>query len=249
MPDPKKDPLAVAQATRAYLMIRLAMHLGLRAKNLSQLLFTPRAGTPRGDRYLKEKRRGEFRWSERDRAWEVYIPSIAFKNWNSSFFRHAPYRAILPDLENLYFYVNEYAEKHRNVLLGGYDDPDTFFVRTLRSGRRSGEFTSGSFSSAWRRAIQLYGIFNPFTGRGAIQGLLPHGPNAIRDVIATHILKRSLSYELAAFALQDTVDTVRLHYCRFLPEEKSAVAAIVLNEVWQEVGLQAAHNFLVQTTS
>lgn len=38
----------------------------------------------------------------------------------------------------------------------------------------------------------------PYTGRGAIKGLLPHGPHNVRDVRATHILKRTGSYEQAS---------------------------------------------------
>lgn len=42
-----------------------------------------------------------------------------------------------------------------------------------------------------RLAIQHYGIYNPYTGRGAIKGLLPHGPHNARDVLATHVLKQT----------------------------------------------------------
>src|SRR3546814_10051679 len=52
--------------------------------------------------------------------------------------------------------------------------------------------------------IQRYGIYNPFTGNGAIKGLMPHGPHNIRDVLATHILKQTGSYEQASYAIQDT---------------------------------------------
>ena len=51
-------------------------------------------------------------------------------------------------------------------------------------------------------AVQRYGIFNPYTGRGVIKGLLPHGPHSVRDVLATHILKQTGSYEQASCAIQ-----------------------------------------------
>lgn len=35
--------------------------------------------------------------------------------------------------------------------------------------------------------IQRYGIYNPYTRRGAIEGLLPHGPHNVRDVLASEI--------------------------------------------------------------
>ncbi|HVI99501.1 MAG TPA: hypothetical protein VM657_10600 [Sphingomonas sp.] len=45
--------------------------------------------------------------------------------------------------------------------------------------------------------IQRYGIFNPYTGNGAVPGLLLHGPHSIRDLLATHVLKAG-SYEQAS---------------------------------------------------
>ena len=88
------------------------------------------------------------------------------------------------------------------------------------------------FYAAWKTIIQQYGIMNPYTGRGAIAGLLPHGPHCVRDIIATHILKQTGSYELASFAIQDTMEVVMRHYARFLPSEKAARAAEVLNRIW-----------------
>src|SRR3546814_20565360 len=82
--------------------------------------------------------------------------------------------------------------------------------------------------------IQRYGIYNPFTGNGAIKGLMPHGPHNIRDVLATHILKQTGSYEQASYAIQDTPEMVKAHYGRFLPQAKAAIAAEVLNRVWDE---------------
>lgn len=77
--------------------------------------------------------------------------------------------------------------------------------------------------------VQRYGIFNPYTGRGAIKGLLPHGPHNVRDVLATHILKQTGSCEQASYAILDTPELVAEHYGRFLPQDKSALAAKILN--------------------
>lgn len=69
--------------------------------------------------------------------------------------------------------------------------------------------------------------------RGAIEGLLPHGPLNVRDVLATHILKRTGSYEEASYAFQDTPDMVAQHYGRFLPQDKSEIAVRILDQVWE----------------
>ena len=69
--------------------------------------------------------------------------------------------------------------------------------------------------------------------RSAIEGLLPHGPHNVRDVLATRVLKRTASYEQASYAIQDTPDVVQQHYGRFLPQDKAALAAKILNQVWE----------------
>jgi hypothetical protein len=48
-----------------------------------------------------------------------------------------------------------------------------------------------------------------------------------------HILKRNGSYEQASYAIQDTPDMVAKHYGRFLPQDKSELAARIFNQVWE----------------
>jgi len=96
MPDEDRYPRAAAEAVRSFLMLRLGLHLGLRQKNLRQLLVCPRGHFPTSERRLEDMKRGEIRWSERDHGWEVLIPSNAFKNANPSFFGSKPFRLICP---------------------------------------------------------------------------------------------------------------------------------------------------------
>jgi hypothetical protein len=56
----------------------------------------------------------------------------------------------------------------------------------------------------------------------------------VRDVLATHVLKKTGSFEQASYAIQDTPAVVAQHYGRFLPEDKAMLAARVLNRVWEE---------------
>jgi hypothetical protein len=233
LPDEEKEPLEFAEGIRSYLMLRFGMHLGLRQRNLRELLLCPRGKASTDKFELESEGIGELRWSSLDRCWEVFIPALAFKNARSSFFKKGSYRAIVPNLENLYPILNGYIARHRPLLLNGFSDPGTFFVRTMRSDRASGAYDMNSFYAAWRLIIQRYGIYNPYTGMGAIEGLLPHGPHSVRDVLATHVLKHTGSYELAGFAVHDTPEVVQRHYCRFQPEEKTALAAKILNKVWQ----------------
>lgn len=234
LPDENRYPVPAAEAVRSFLMLRLGLHLGLRQKNLRQLLICPRGNFPTPERRLEDMKRGEIRWSDREQGWEVLIPSNAFKNANSSFFGAKPFRLVLPDLLDLYKFLNDYIERHRAVLLRNARDPGTLFVKTVKTNSKDAAYDQTTFYEAWRLTIQRYGIYNPYTDRGAIRGLLPHGPHNVRDVLATHILKQTGSYEQASYAIQDTPDMVASHYGRFLPQDKAALAAKILNQVWME---------------
>jgi hypothetical protein len=233
MPDEDRYPRPAAEAVRSFLMLRLGLHLGLRQKNLRQLRVCPRGHFPTSERRLEDMKCGELRWSDRESGWEVLIPSAAFKNAGSSFFGQKPFRLILPDLLDLYKYLEAYIDRHRGVLLGSAKDPGTLFVKTVKTTSRDAAYDSTKFYEAWRTVIQRYGIYNPYTGRGAIKDLLPHGPHNLRDILATHILKQTGSYEQASYAIQDTPDVVQQHYGRFLPQDKAALAAKILNQVWE----------------
>lgn len=233
-PDAQLYPLAAAENVRAFLLLRIGLHLGVRQKNLRQLLVCLPGRTPTPERRLELLKRGELRWSERDKGWEVLIPAAAFKNAHSSYFANRPLRVVLPDLGGLYSELDAYLRRHRARLLGHVVDPGVLFIKTVQSRSRHAAYTQTSFYEAWRLTIQRYGVFNPYTGRGAIPGLLPHGPHNVRDVLATHVLKQTGSYEQASYAIQDTPDTVARHYGRFLPQDKAALAARILNQVWSD---------------
>lgn len=233
MPDERHNARATAEAVRAFLMLRVGLHTGLRQKNLRELMLCQPGTLPTSERKLEDLKRGELRWSSRDQGWEILIPSVAFKNANSSFFGSKPFRLILPDLGRLYELIEAWTERHRACLIGEAADPGTFFVKTAKMTSTNAAYCQNTFYEAWRTAIQRYGIYNPWTKRGAIEGLLPHGPHNVRDVLATHILKRTGSYEQASYAIQDTPDMVAQHYGRFLPQDKSEIAARILNQVWE----------------
>lgn len=234
MPDERRYPRAAAEAVRSFLMLRLGLHLGVRQKNLRQLLLRPRGSPATPERELESRRCGELRWSDREGGWEVFIPCVAFKNSGSAYFSKRPFRLLLPDLGGLYRWIDAYVGRHRSALLNGSRDPGTFFVKTVKVSSRNAAYNQNTFYDAWRQVIQRYGIYNPYTQKGAIRGLLPHGPHNVRDVLATHVLKQTGSYEQASYAIQDTPATVAAHYGRFLPQDKAALAAQVLNRVWDE---------------
>src|SRR6202012_2166246 len=103
-------------------------------------------------------------------------------------------------------------ERHRSVLLCSAADPGTFFVKTVKTTSTDATYDVTTFYEAWRLTIKRDGISSPYTGRGAIKGLLPHGPHNVRDFLATHILKQTGSYEQASYAIQYQADMVVKHY-------------------------------------
>ena len=234
-PDARLYPKRAAEMARAYLIVRLGLHLGLRQKNLRELLVCPRGRPHRSMRALETQQRGELRWNDQAGGWEVIIPANAFKNASSPFFAGAPYKLLLPDLGGLYGYIDAYIATHRDRILDGRKDPETFFVCSNKSLLKQASYDRPGFYTAWRLIIRRYGIYNPYTGRGAIKGLLPHGPHGLRDVLATHILKETGSFEQASYAIQDTTAMAAKHYVRFLPEDKTAMAARILDRVWAQV--------------
>ncbi|ACG78836.1 conserved hypothetical protein [Phenylobacterium zucineum HLK1] len=234
MPCRRRYARPAAEAVRAFLMIRLGLHLGFRQRNLRELLFCPRGSRPTSERQLADLRRGELRWNDQHGGWEVFAPAAAFKNAKSSFFAGRPFSMVLPDLGGLYAHIELWRECDRALLIGPATDPGTFFVKSAKRSSSTAAYNQNTFYEAWRLAIQRYGVRNPWTGRGAITGLLPHGPHSVRDVLATHVLKQTGSYEQASYAIQDTPEMVASHYGRFLPQDKAAIAAEVLNRVWAD---------------
>ncbi|MGO7367119.1 hypothetical protein [Rhizobium leguminosarum] len=223
-----------AEGIRAFLMLQFGMHLGLRQKNLRELLVC-RSDCPTPEAVLAQKRRGELKWSSATEKWEVLVPAVAFKNASSPFFYRAkPYLCVIPDVDDLYAIIAAYMEKHRSVLIGDRDDPETFFVKGNLKKKGRPDFDRGSFYDAWRSAIVKFGIYNPYTNRGAIKGLLPHGPHCVRDVLATHVLKTTGSVELAGHAIQDTPQMVAQFYGRFLPSEKTALVIEAIKDAWKD---------------
>lgn len=232
MPDANAHPIAAAEAARSLIMLRLGLHLGLRQKNLRELLLCPPGRVATAERKLETLRRGELRWLKASKSWEVIIPASAFKNGYSSFFHGRPYRVLLRDIGGLYDLIGQWTTRHRPILVGAASEPGTVFVATSRGPGSDVSLGKSAFYNLWRQTIARYGVYNPYTGRGAIAGLLPHGPHGVRDVLATHVLKATGSYEHAGYAIQDTAETVAHHYGRFLPGDKTALAAQIINEVW-----------------
>lgn len=110
-------------------------------------------------------------------------------------------------------------------------DPGTLFVKTVKTTSIDAAYDSTKFYEAWRTVIQRYGIYNPIPAAAPSRTCCRMGQPA--EYPGNHILKQTGSYEPASYAIQDTPDVVQQHYGLFLPQDKAALAARILNKVWE----------------
>lgn len=231
-PDEREDPFGAALACQAALVVRLAMQTGFRQRCLRQLLVAPKGRRPRSLEQLTQLRRGELQWDTRRGHWHAVVPRTGFKNAASPVFANGAYIAPLPDPGPLNDLIEAFLGRHRKVLIGRRGDPGTLFVNPVEWA--AAEFTDAVFYQYYRAIIAQYGVYNPFTGRGAVPGIKPHGSHCVRALVATHVLGRTGSFDDAAYAIQDTVGVTRRYYARFVSVERAAIVSDVLESVWRE---------------
>jgi len=228
MPDGTSD-VRRAEALRALMLIRLGLVMPLRQKNMRQMLLCPPGQKPRRFKDLARLGRGELVFTE-NQGWIVRITREAFKNRESEALERE-LELPIPDIDGLYDEIAAYIQA-RETLLNGAPDPGTFFVKTMQSRAEDAEYGMVGFYNAYRAMIETYGIYNPYTGRGAIVDLKPHGPHAFRHVMATSLVKKTGGYSAAAAFLLDTEETVRKAYARFRPTENFGRAQY---EIWGDM--------------
>jgi hypothetical protein len=67
-PSVRRYPVPAAEACRSFLMLRFGLHLGVRQKNLRQLLICERGAPASSERRLETLKCGELRWNDREGA-------------------------------------------------------------------------------------------------------------------------------------------------------------------------------------
>ena len=210
-------PVRRAEALRDLMMMRLGLELALRQKNNRELLICPPGKKPRSWKELARKEQAEMSF-DNEAGWVVRIPKSAFKNADSNQI-DAENTFPLRDRDGLYDEIAEYLE-FRPCLLKGHEDPGTFFVKTMSRRSTSAQYDQNGYYNAFRSAVTTYGIFNPFTGRGAIHGLRPHGPHSLRHIMATELVSRTGGYSEAAGLLLDSEEMIRRTYAKWGSEDR-----------------------------
>lgn len=212
-PEPHTSPFRMAKHMRNYQIVRLLSATALRSKNIRKLTY-------------REDNTGHLR--REGNRWVIEIPYMEFKNWQSSFFgpkkKRENYRKVLADLDGLYDHLDEYLKVHRPFLLQG-ESSDIVIVASAKKPL----YSASGFRENYGYLTTYYLAHNPFRGSG-IPGVLPHGPHSVRDIVATHVVKQTGSYDLAGYSIQDTGRTARKHYARFMPKDKIHLADEILNQ-------------------
>ncbi len=166
-------------------------------------------------------------------AWQINIPSVRFKNFDSPYFEdERPYVFTLEDEDGLYELLDHYVRKSRIYMLRGRQS-DALFVNSTGT-----DMNEDAMRREYHMITRLYFVRNEQTGAGAVEGAVAHGMHAVRHVIATHIVRVTGDLRLAAYAIQDTLKTAEKHYARFWPKDKVVLAAEVLKRA-RALGRQA----------
>ena len=173
---------------------------------------------------LEERREGELLY-DKEGKYIIRVPVENFKNRDSSFFDgHREWstpisRELAQRLEAL----------ERDVYPLMSEEPRYIFAKLNGSA-----FDDEYINRRWKVMMARYAIYNPFTGRGVIEGLKMTSYKSRRHIVATSILKKTGNVDMAAWALCDTPGMIRATYGRFLPSEKTVRAHNVLSELLYE---------------
>lgn len=198
LPDRRTStPLMRAVAMRSLVLALIVVRTGLRRSNLGALTY-------RADNRGKLTSEGGI--------WKIEITASEFKNMDSSFFgnRSANYVCYMEPGDSII--IDEYISVSRKLLA---PNSDWLFVSKTGARRTDDLLYQDMMELTWR-----YLVYHESTGTG-IPGVERFGLHAVRDIIATHILKVTGDVGLAADALQDTQEMIMKHYAHYLPDDRT----------------------------
>ena len=150
------------------------------------------------------------------------IPAREFKNRESPFFgakgagnreKTAFLYSFRPGDNKI---LDEYANISRPILLkNAKSQTSAYFVSRNGTKLNAEQLTADFYRATWNHLV-----YHKATDTG-IPGVECFGVHAVRDIVATHILKTTGDVAMAADALQDTPQTVMAHYARFLTRDRT----------------------------
>ena len=169
---------------------------------------------------------------EQNGRWRLRLRRPEFKNRHSKqvFGARPPQEAydveVAPRAQP---WLDRWVREYRPILVGDGDQhQDRLFVgikgQAYKEIRRSCPELSVEFVLLTERYIAE-------GGRNSIPGVKPFGISAVRDIVATSLIKKTNDVTAAAQALMDSEERVRLSYSEYLPEDWVAYSVGLLTEL------------------
>lgn len=205
-----------ARCIRRSTLIHFLEILPLRRKDACHLELLTSGETPPSFAELARRNRGIIYFAKGQ--WRFRQPKSVFKNHGSP--ATSDIDVALVNWRGFYDRMDQYLEA-RTLLLRGGPDHNQFFTKDNSQANSQPERPMGpvEFASAFSSIIRSYGVYNPYTGTGAIIGLGVHRPQSVRHVVATHLAK-VVDYDAAAARLFDTQRRVMETYADYQAVEK-----------------------------
>lgn len=256
----KRNYSGWSEHQRNIMLFRLAVFTGLRRRNLAELLVDPQIYDPNAKRHSNEwlwrEQKGEIRRHDllnkktgkpildlktgrRRSTYSLEIPKSAFKNRSTETALKDHNSIELPNLDGFYDQLETYLYEARKAIIGD-DRRDTgeFFVSIMRRVKDRIALTPGALSECYKKIIQIFGVRNKWTRRGAIPGMKAHRIHTIRHILATNSIKlNNGAVSHAAAILFDSEEMVKKAYSAYLPADAHSYA---VNQSFTFLGTQEA---------
>ncbi|NCD09622.1 MAG: hypothetical protein EOL98_09375 [Negativicutes bacterium] len=200
-------PFSTLNFLSPYISLMIILQTALRAKNISSLISTSGNDISVAQIYSLKN------------IYYIDVPSHLTKN-KKRVFRE------LSNTNNLYEDILLYENLKKSIF------PTN--INYLIVTENCTPYSSESYSALVRHFTKVYISFNKYRVNPGMPGLHSHGPHALRDIIATHIIKKTGSYSDAAIAIDDSEQIVRSHYARFLPCDRAQIVKSLTSDVFNE---------------
>lgn len=205
-----------ARCQRRAMLVHLLEVLPLRRKELASLILLDEDAAPPSFASLTRRNHGVVYF--KNGKWRFRQPKTVFKNHGSP--ATSDIDVALVNWRDLYDRIDRYVEA-RKVLLGDGPDHGQFIVKDNSQSHSKPEkpIDADELSNLFLDAIRKFGVYNPYTGAGAIRGLGIHRIQSVRHVVATHLAK-VVEFDAAAARLFDSVQQIITTYADYTAEEK-----------------------------
>lgn len=229
IPHRSTAPVNAALGLRNVIFLRILAETALRSYNMLNLTWKPD-----NSGQLRKHQNGHY---------YIEISPDKFKNPQSSYFGppKAKYNYKVNLSNKLTLLLDEYLLHERNYLLsrwaeskgisGEIYDEGFLFISESRALSQGMTYSMISYLMYTFTSAEL--VYNPLTGTG-IKGVEPFCLHGVRHIVATHVLKVTGSFADAAAAIQDTAETVRIHYARYLPSDRDKRFRTLITDLMED---------------